>query len=150
MFHSLHYPRSKQPNVQNETMSLPPLLTMNSHRQTVSALFGLTLFGFVLIGTVYAAPHRPEPEIVYSARYYKPGKQRSHYKIWRIDSAGARRARVTSGKANDHSPIWLADRKTILFVRETAKTRTLCTVRERGGQVLSLPSFPMGTCSLEA
>jgi len=123
---------------------------MNLHRQTVLALFGLILFGSVLAGAVHAASGRPEPGIVYSARYYKPGKQRSHYKIWRIDLAGARRVRVTSGRADDHSPIWMADGKTILFVRQRAQVRTLCIVNKRGGRVRKLATVPTGYVFIES
>ena len=95
-------------------------------------IFVLLLFGLAFGETANAASAKPTADILYSARYYKPGAQRSHYKIWRADPLGSKRIRVTSGKTDDSSPIWLADGKTILFVRETGKTRTLCTVGERG------------------
>ena len=97
-----------------------------------------------------AASARLPADIVYSARYYKPGALPSHYKIWRTDATGSRRVQVTSGKTDDHSPIWLADEKTILFVRETATSRTLCTVSEHGGPVTELVTLPSDFIFIES
>ncbi len=113
-------------------------------------IFGLFFFGLALGNTAGAASSRPTADIVYSARYYKPGTRPSHYKIWRINSAGSGRVQVTSGGSDDHSPIWLADGKTILFVREVGKTRTLCTVSERGGPVTQLVVLPDGYTFIES
>jgi WD40 repeat protein len=110
-----------------------------------SKLFiGLILVMLASAGMVHAEAERLTADIVYSARYYNPGTQPSHYKIWRIDSAGSGRVQVTSGGTDDHSPIWLADGKTILFVREKGKTRTLCTINERGGAITTLAALPAG------
>lgn len=102
----------------------------------------LILLGIALAGMNHTALAGPTADIVYSARYYKPGKRPSYYKIWRINSAGFGRVQVTSGRTNDHSPIWLSDGKTILFIRETAKRRRLCMVGERGGPVTVLAYLP--------
>ena len=117
---------------------------------TKLGLGGLILLGFALAGIAHAASVRPAADIVYSARYYKPGMRPSHYKIWRINSSGSGRVRVTSGSTNDHSPIWLADGKTILFVREAAKNRILCTVGEGGGPVTELATLPNGYTFIES
>jgi hypothetical protein len=108
----------------------------------------LTIFGFALLGIHLA--FRPQADIVYSARYYKPGEEPSYYNIWRINSGGSRLVQLTSDSSNDHSPIWLADGKTILFVREKANTRTLCTVDEHGGPVTELSVLPDGYIGMES
>lgn len=109
---------------------------------TISGLLGLITLGIALAEPVGAASTQLAADIVYSARYYQPGTRPSHYKIWRINSAGSGLVQVTSGSTNDHSPIWLADGKTILFIREGAKRRTLCVVGERGGPVTELVALP--------
>lgn len=89
-------------------------------------------------------------DIVYSARYYEPGSQPSHYHLWRIDAAGANRIQITEGEADDYAPMWLADGQTIAFVRETAQGRMLCTVAERGGTVTELAVLPNGFSGIES
>ncbi|MBI5558530.1 MAG: PD40 domain-containing protein [Deltaproteobacteria bacterium] len=56
---------------------------------------------------------------------------------------------LTADSSNDHSPVWLADGKTILFVRESANSRTLCTVGEHGGPVSELAILPDGFIHIE-
>lgn len=89
-------------------------------------------------------------DIVYSARYYELDSQPSHYHLWRIDADGANRTQITDGDADDYAPTWLADGQTIVFVRETAQGRTLCTVAERGGQVTELATLPDGYIGVES
>jgi hypothetical protein len=108
----------------------------------------LTIIGFALVIAHFAL--RPQGDIVYSARYYKPGAEPSYYNIWRINSAGSGLVRLTSDSCNDHSPIWLADGKTILFVRQTENKRTLCTVGEHGGPVTELSVLPDGYIRMES
>ena len=112
-------------------------------------VLGLVFFVLALADTNYAASAKPALDIVYSARYYKPGVHSSHYKIWRTDSVGSRRFQVTTGNAEDHSPIWLTDGK-ILFAREAAKRRTLCVVSENGGHVTELATLPDGYKFIES
>lgn len=113
-------------------------------------VIALLVFGLTLAEPAHAATAKPRADIVYSARYYKPGMQRSHYKIWRTDPSGLRRFRVTSGSTEDRSPIWLADGKTILFVRESANMHRLCTVDQRGGLVTELSVLPPGYAFIES
>lgn len=113
-------------------------------------LVGLIFFVSSIAGTLHADSARQTSDIVYSARYYKPGARHSHYKIWRIDSSGSGRMQVTSGSTEDRSPIWLADGKTILFVRKRAKTSKLCTVGASGGRVRELAALPKGYVSIES
>lgn len=113
-------------------------------------LAGLVLLVFSLVGTTHADSLRHSSDIVYSARYYQQGTRPSHYKIWRINPSGSGRMQVTSGNTEDHSPLWLADGKTILFVRKTAKTCKLCTVSERGGRVRELFLLPKGYISVQS
>lgn len=85
---------------------------------------------------VRGAEASPGADIVYSGRYYKPGKEVSRYHVWRIAADGSGRFQVTSHtNAADHSPVWLADGRTVLFVREEGGTNRLCTVNEGGGPV---------------
>lgn len=123
---------------------------MTSHGLMKSVLIALVLLGFALEDSAFAASERLTSDIVYSARYYKPGKRRSYYKIWRINSNGSRRVKVTSGRSNDYSPVWLADAKTILFVRKTVNSYKLCTVHENGGPVTVLSTLPKGYTFLES
>jgi hypothetical protein len=109
----------------------------------------LTIFGFALLGIAHFAL-RPQADIVYSARYYKPGEEPSYYNLWRINSSGSGLVQLTSDSSNDHSPFWLADGKTVLFVRETANIRTLCTVGEHGGPVTELSVLPDGYIRMES
>jgi len=57
---------------------------------------------------------------------------------------------VNRGTTDDHSPIWLADGKTVLFVQETAGAQDLCTVDERGGPVTKLARLPKGYVFIES
>jgi hypothetical protein len=113
-------------------------------------IYGLLLFWFSLGEIVAATSVNQTADIVYSARYYKRGTQPSHYKIWLTDTGGLRHVQVTSGNSEDHSPIWMEDRKNILFVRETGKTRSLCTVNEQGGPVTELARLPPGYLFIES
>lgn len=113
-------------------------------------ILGLLLWGFVSEGIADAALSNGPADIIYSARYYKAGVESSHYKIWRTDPSGSKRIQVTTGKSEDRSPIWLADGKTILFVREAGKVRTLCTVDKHGGAVTNLAVLPPGYLFLES
>lgn len=108
-----------------------------------------TISGFALLGIAYFA-FWPQADIVFSARYYKPGEELSYYNIWHINSGGSGLVRLTSDNCNDHSPIWLADGKTILFVRQTENARTLCTVGEHGGAVTELSALPDGYIRMES
>lgn len=114
-----------------------------------SWFFLLTLLGFTLLGMAFLVL-RPQHDIVYSARYYNSGEKPSYYHIWRINSAGSGLVQLTSDSSNDRSPVWLADGKTILFVRETANTRKICSVGERGGPVTELGSLPDGYVGMES
>ncbi len=92
-----------------------------------------------------AAASKPAPyPIVYSARYYKPGKDASLYHLWRINPDGSGRMQVTSSKFNDHSPMWLADGHTLLFLREENGANRFYSVTEGGGRVtpISTASWP--------
>ena len=110
---------------------------------------GLIILGFALLGTDCCSL-RPRADIVYSARYYKPGGEPSNYHIWRINSDGSEIVELTSGGYNDYSPFWLADGKTVLFVREAANTRKICSVGADGGPVTELGVLPEGFIRIES
>ena len=100
------------------------------------AVFGFTLF----IIACFAL--RPEADIVYSARYYKIGEEPSYHHLWRIHSCGSGVSQLTSDGCNDYSPLWTADGKTILFIRETGNIRKICSISEHGGPVTALGVLP--------
>lgn len=103
-------------------------------------------FAVALPGRLAAAP-AAGADIVYAARYYKPGREVSQYHVWRIRPDGSGRVQVTStATAADASPLWLADGRTILFVRAEGGTNRLCTVNENGGPVTTFAPAPGGLC----
>lgn len=116
----------------------------------ILGIFGLPFYGSALADSVKTALTKTTADIVYSARYYKPSGQPSHHKIWRINPDGSGRVQVTSGNTEDHSPLWLADEKTILFVRETANSHKLCTVSEHGGLVNEIAVLPSSYTHIES
>jgi len=124
-------------------------MTMLFALLTKLGFFVLVFLALLLSDKAHAASAYPTTDIVYSGRYYKPGTRPSYYKIWRISSNGSGRVRVTRGTTDDHSPVWLADGRTILFVQETASTQDLCTVDERGGPVTKLARLPKGYVFIE-
>src|SRR5689334_20326497 len=87
-----------------------------------------------------AVPAPATGDIVYSARYYKPGAEASHYHLWRINPDGSGRVQVTSGPAEDHSPVWLSDGHTLAFIRQTESLHQWCLVDQQGGAVTVLAS----------
>jgi hypothetical protein len=109
----------------------------------------LTIPGLALLGAA-CFPLRPQADIVYSARYYKTGEAPSSYHLWMTDSDGSGKVQLTSGGYDDYSPVWLADGKTVLFVREAASTRKICSVGEGGGAVSELGVLPEGFVRLES
>ena len=103
-------------------------------------LGGLALFVSVPVRGAVASSGA---DIVYSARYYKPGREVSRYHLWRIRADGAGRVQVTAdSRAADYSPVWLADGRTVLFVREEGGTNRFCTVNEDGGPVTTIAPAP--------
>ena len=103
-------------------------------------LGGLALFVSVPVRGAVASSGT---DIVYSARYYKPGREVSRYHLWRIRADGAGRVQVTAdSRAADYSPVWLADGRTVLFVREEGGTNRFCTVNEDGGPVTTIAPAP--------
>ncbi|MDR3556233.1 MAG: hypothetical protein P4L55_15885 [Syntrophobacteraceae bacterium] len=109
----------------------------------------LAIPGLALLGAA-CFPLRPQADIVYSARYYRTGEAPSRYHLWLIDSDGSGKVQLTSGGYDDYSPAWLADGKTILFVREAANTRKICSVGEDGGPVREVGVLPEGFVRLES
>lgn len=82
-----------------------------------------------------------EGDIVYGARYYKPGWTPSHSQIWRINPNGSGRRAVTTDGGDDH-PVWMPDGKTIRFHRLTDSRLFVCEVSETGGPVRVVAELP--------
>ncbi len=120
------------------------LRVMGNMLTRVLRIFGPTILtvALAIVGApAYAASAQSVADIVFSARYYKPGTQRSHFHLWRITGDGSRRVPVTAGPTDDREPIWMVDGKSVLFVREVAKRSTLCTVGIRGGPVIKVAAL---------
>lgn len=104
--------------------------------QIVCALF---LF-LILSGIPSWATH----EIVYSARYYYPLKNKaiSRFHLYLIHPDGSGKTQITRGKADDYEPQWSPNGQHILFYRAQGEAASYCVYDLRTRRMRTLWKLP--------
>lgn len=100
---------------------------------------------------VIGDPALAQRDIVFSARFYNPVASRmvSHFHLYRMNTNGTGRIRLTSGSGDDMEPRWSLDGKRIAFFRRLPSPKNpeetfaeLCVIPASGGRIIQLKRYP--------